>query len=507
MNGKIKQALQDAVANEDIQEYQLQDEIPMEVFREALRAVLRDHEDDPYVEYFRCNSVAVFSYNVSEYIGLEKVTKKGKFSKRLKVYTKEYCPELTPYVPEICNQIGALSVYSSVHMEISEIADWDSGDFGDDGSCFWGSNEAARLTLNEHPDFFPIKLYRKSVYNDRLTGYARCWSMYRDSFDGLIIFNAYSDDDKMKLTSFATLLCERFGFTNRTEIELRNFGSTTGTLYLNSGHGIALHNGDCPLDEGDTYDFRIDCDAYEDEYRVSCECCGEYGNAEDMTYLEMQEGYICDYCLRTRYTRCEGCGEYIHDDYIREYHGYSYCEACYDTASTCPECEVAPNEDVRYLVICDDTLDVEVSEEEACSADCLVSHDDNYTGFNCALCGDSYAVKFRCNPVNEEVYIAGDKYHFCPECFENHGSEYPEFYDIDYHPMYHGYNRIKTCACGTFVFPHIDVNGNEHTDKCILCGYDTMRPVISNENQIEMLFGTGNLWFAWRADLNDYVRI
>jgi hypothetical protein len=111
---------------------------------------------------------------------------KGTFPKRVaNYYRKEYsikCPE--SFIRELGNlarqHSGEKSVY---HFDFTDTIDWEDGDFGDSGSCYWGIYESNRHALQEGGGL-AIRFF-----NEDGDGYARAWLVQYGSV--YIVFNGY----------------------------------------------------------------------------------------------------------------------------------------------------------------------------------------------------------------------------------------------------------------------------------------------------------------------------
>jgi hypothetical protein len=123
---------------------------------------------------------------------------------------------------------------------ISKI-EWDRGDFGDGGSCYWGCNTEARKLINSNHHLYGLRLFRPSNsgkwYNGTLTGAGRCW-IYRALINRvpvLFIFNARGP----RLMEMASILAKHFNKSFKV-VKLHNRGATSGILYIDGGTGIAI---------------------------------------------------------------------------------------------------------------------------------------------------------------------------------------------------------------------------------------------------------------------------
>lgn len=219
--------------------------------------------------------------------------------------------------------------------------DWQDGDYGDEGSCFWGDRSGARSLMQEN-GFRAVQFV-----SERGNGYARAWMKQMGA--KWILFNAYG----LTLTKMAQVLAGFWGVAYKN-IRLRNSDNTTGLLYINGGQGVLLGNrstiapfntidfgmvnvGQCSecgqsLDVNDfmqTVGNTLYCrDCFHERYIV-CQSCDEIADREDSVSIE-NEGYVCESCYNYGdYTSCEFCGSSWHSHRIQEKpDGHYRCEYC-----------------------------------------------------------------------------------------------------------------------------------------------------------------------------------
>jgi len=108
---------------------------------------------------------------------------------------------------------------------------------------------------------------------------------------------------------------------------------------------------------------------YEDD-RPYCEFCE--GNADEVSYVESSQQYVCDYCLENHFSTCDQCGEiHLDSDSHRGEHGEVYCSVdCYsENYTVCEQCddEIGITETKEYdnETLCKDCYkDAKEKEEE-----------------------------------------------------------------------------------------------------------------------------------------------
>lgn len=267
------------------------------------------------------------------------MTPAGKFTKRLaKYYYLAFKHKLTS---EDISQIGNLAKNhfnqrQEYWYDIDYSLDWHAGDFGDNGSCFWGNHEGARLAMQNDNRFFAFRLFQKPTTRQYLTetfqGFARCWGC-TDDRGFVVLFNAYSSGYwNVNLIRFARLFAS-INDMDYQQVRVRN--STHWLLYLNSGNAYAV--GPTDIVRGlNEYDFALDCSEYETQYY--CYQCDEPTH-EDEAHL-INGNVFCDYCFDTYYGYCHRCDEpTLQDELFTTREGEWVCDYCADTYyTTCAEC-------------------------------------------------------------------------------------------------------------------------------------------------------------------------
>lgn len=71
-----------------------------------------------------------------------------------------------------------------------------------------------------------------------------------------------------------------------------------------------------------------------------CNSCNETISKDDSIFVESDEVSICQSCLDAKYSKCDECDKYHHDNNINsDRNGHSVCDSCYEYYSTCSSCE------------------------------------------------------------------------------------------------------------------------------------------------------------------------
>lgn len=305
-------------------------------------------------------------------------------------------------------ELGKLNSDTQVkYIQLLDGIDWESGQFGDYGSCFWGSNSGAKDMLGEVGSL-SLKVYSTnepknnhsqdyhcdyrcidsdSVDNDTIYSNSRCWIIPHKR--GLILFNGYGYELITQVRLLSTLLGVSY-----KKIQLSNNGSGTDTLYINSDMGYLLGN-QCDICNTDSINLSID-----DKDSQDCEECGCSYRQDDLTYMDDRN--LCNDCLSDNYTYCECCSEYkCNDDiyYIQD-DNQNYCRYHYNRhdgfqCESCDEFKLGDN--TRHYIIFDN--DGESNYLEDVCEECCES---NY--YHCDICGKHY--ESECERCNEEERVA-----------------------------------------------------------------------------------------------------
>ncbi|MGB1284973.1 MAG: hypothetical protein ACPG7F_00450 [Aggregatilineales bacterium] len=274
----------------------------------------------------------------------------GTFPKRIsKYFYKKYeikCPA------EFLQQIGNIARQhsddeSSYLFDFTAEFNWQDGDYGDSGSCFWGGRSGAREMLAEN-GALAIRFYHPDK-----TGKARAW-LFKQREGQYIIFNGYGFKSDSTLT--ITRVFSQFTGLSYRKVYVQNHGTDNGTLWINSGRGYMIASPDKLPDSkieielnwhdvnGETCneceDSISEDDTYHDPDGVqycrdcfydvcdTCYDCSETAWRDDMSYVESGGYDICESCYDRNYTRCEGCDEIFHNDDIQNIKDVYCCTEC-----------------------------------------------------------------------------------------------------------------------------------------------------------------------------------
>ena len=215
--------------------------------------------NDPF-DFIRFDKLSEISWTTSK--------EGGSLAKRISKWYYEYHKKSLP--PEILTKIGSVTISvdtkKTYYFDVTNVVDWENGEFQDGGSCLWGGRRAGKAFLHKSPDFFAIRLFKESEDTpytrnairspkqarypnlEKKTFYvgaARAWlwktviqieQTKTRIFEApiYILFNSYGTQS----IQMAKLLADYLG-AGYHQVELSNKGDRYGELYLN-GDGIII---------------------------------------------------------------------------------------------------------------------------------------------------------------------------------------------------------------------------------------------------------------------------
>ena len=306
-------------------------------------------------------------------------------------YVGSFCKRVAKYywqthrIKLSSDRLGILGSIMSMHTDknanyvvdyTQNLHSWDSGDFGDSGSCFWTCNSGAR-TMLEEDGAWAIRFYKNKLsiepnnISNHLEGFARAWICRRNNY--YVVFNGYG----LETVCIARIMANGLNLSYR-KITLNNNDELHGLLYIN-GYGYAIgYESDihglsqvdleiddnailcceCEerFDENDAYyhnnqTYCQDCFSENFSY---CDNCDEYYPNDQ--FEQICGRYICDDCRDSNYSLCEKCGEYADNDQIVCINDEEICQDCKDEYyESCKECgEYVLNKDLNANELCDE---------------------------------------------------------------------------------------------------------------------------------------------------------
>lgn len=235
------------------------------------------------------------------------IAAKGEYVGRLptrisKYYKLAYSAKLdTETLSELGNIARAHTCAGAkYYFDFDQELAWRDGDFGDDGSCYWGGKHDAREMLRDH-GAYAIRFYHQGQVNLGLdgkdttvyTGYGRAWLVpWRDCF---VAFNSYGQE-----LSTVSFVLARYLKRHYQRIELFNNDKTRGMLWINGGTGYAIGKSEI-VKEWTYIDLRW-------PVPLRCRECGEI---TDQPYYAESDKVLCLACFDRMYAPCADCSRAI----------------------------------------------------------------------------------------------------------------------------------------------------------------------------------------------------
>lgn len=271
----------------------------------------------------------------------------GNFPTRVRsYYFKQYglkCPK--KFIEQIGNLARQHTEESPLYrFEFVKRFNQSAGEFGDGDSCYYYDRVDAFSMLAEN------NAMMLRFYDADGNGMARAWVAQEDDF--YIVFNGYGFAGNATLT-IASVMAQFLNVSYK-RIWLRNEGTDSGTLWIDSGIGYAVgavdviesitsHDlgwydpghyvcDDCGrrVSDDEIYygaDDNHYCERCFSERFDYCSICGETHYRDDITYTQDHE-YACRYCLDRSYMQCEHCQEWVRTEEVVEHKEVIYCPDC-----------------------------------------------------------------------------------------------------------------------------------------------------------------------------------
>jgi hypothetical protein len=275
--------------------------------------------------------------------------------------------------------------------------DWDSGDYGDRGSCYWGCHSSAKDLLQDN-GALAMRFYNEGK------GYARAWLYPRNS--GYVVFNGYG----LETIQISRILASYLGLSYR-KITLENNGESSGTIWINGASGFIVDSEE-NVNSIECYDLGIENDS---------SCCTNCGHCTD-ELTNVGDDFLCENCLSDDYFYCEDCGEYCCNDDWNDVDGQGVCDSCLDNYFYCEICNKYHSADMVEVdgkSICSDCLDDETFTCDCCENLRLNSY-HNRIGDKviCDDCKDEYYSDcLICGGLHEKDDLTEiDGHDFCDDC-------------------------------------------------------------------------------------------
>jgi len=224
-------------------------------------------------------------------IGTEAIVTKGNYcgtlSKRIKRYLfKKHNITLPPTL------MGSMGEFISRHIDkdtsflvdFTDKFDWKDGDFGDSGSCFWGSYRLARSIMENH-GCLAIRFFDPE---DPDTGLGRAWLWFYDDNTALLVNSYIHSKEDIKYTMSRVLIEALGGIYSYNKVRV---GYAHEDMYINGDNGILIGESvdvdmcSLPLDD--------DYTCFDNYERKPCDYCGDF--------LPEGETGLCESCTAIKY--------------------------------------------------------------------------------------------------------------------------------------------------------------------------------------------------------------
>jgi len=299
--------------------------------------------------------------NTTHFIAKTKYS--GSLSKRIKKYlhnsfninlSQRQMGELGEIIRQIRNQ------NKTFQCKFVNNFDWKAGDFGDEGSCFWGVNEPAKNLLLDH-GACPVLFYENGK------GIARAITINRDDY--LIIFNAYF----FNLEEVAIILSNHFGCEYKIK-PANNMLDSHNLICINHKQGAILYY-DKKIGDIDIY---IDIDTSNYSMCMACNCFYHHNEMIRTNVGSNDVDLYCEYCLEWLGDfRCDDCGEVFLEDNVES----QYVKTI--NKLLCPSCfnkyDVEPNK--NSSTPCDNCGKILTKDDES-----IVTEINIDSGFRRLIC-------------------------------------------------------------------------------------------------------------------------
>ncbi len=246
----------------------------------------------------------------------------GNLQKRIKKLFKQRGIEVSPEVlSEISDIISKARNGSRTAMDFNTDFNWNSGDFGDRGSCYWTDREYCRRFMQNDARFGAVRFF-----DSEGKGIARAWTYYDEPSDSVVVWNAYG----YNLEVIAKRVAQYLNVVNEKTVRLYANNDSVEYLYINNGHGIVL--GEYAFDK---LNMKVDVDPYR-EYNYECDDCGAGTND---VWSVWNGNHVCHACYQDHYFLCERCNEAVETGEGWDVRIVGRVNGPNATQSWCPNCQ------------------------------------------------------------------------------------------------------------------------------------------------------------------------
>jgi hypothetical protein len=304
-------------------------------------------------------------------------------------------------------------------IDVTPDFSWDSGDFGDDGSCYWGSYSSARTQYLPQLGASAVRSYETMDNGECGYGNGRGWiyplPLFQTDNADVAVYVAFNPYGKFgdNHCTFAQICAMVAGDQNEKPYKwTRLYDHNLDGCYVNGADFLiypsdldlsTLISEDCFSDllkrDEVRYSVNVSYTAIErvncplpswaknsDSHsgRVRCCDCGDRCD-EESGYYEDGDFY-CEDCYCERFSSCEFCDYTCQSEDMHEVDGHYICEDCRDRY--CTQCDSCGDYHVtstpRYHSHIETTGYMEVVSDGSTETWCTSCYEDN--GFYCDVC-------------------------------------------------------------------------------------------------------------------------
>jgi hypothetical protein len=243
-------------------------------------------------------------------------TSKGKWIKRFRATLMKDFPVLDrdelrtewykDWEARLGSMIGEYCTTSEIYLRVVDKINWRSGDFGDEGSCFWGDRSNALEILNESPNNGAIQVWCKDSIPDEADSYyrgtGRCWWQYAKRQNILVLWNRYGGT---RLATIGESVRQLLGYEfSIIDVGIHGVENDNESLVYVNGDCCVLTNSSYSGSYQLTFPSKILEGLLEEEANY-CECCDERYRGDG---FYVQGSNICERCWEDLAESCEQCG-------------------------------------------------------------------------------------------------------------------------------------------------------------------------------------------------------
>lgn len=244
--------------------------------------------------------------------------------------------------------------------------DWDDGDYGKSGSCWWGLYSDSLPTFEENGGWCA------RFYDENGNGIGRTWIYPNNNV--MLGFNSYGVERAKVSKVIKKIFLSHGHELHYSTCNIENSHSSN-IPYINGGTGFVLYT-----EETQPYsEYDLNMRVVEGEPFEQCENCRCRINMDSGYYNVVGDYIYCDNCTRQLFSYCDKCGEFCDKDEVHKVADSSYrydyaCEYCAARIGLygCSDC----GNYTQYPTMAEDT------------GNCFCSHCD--TTFHCEHCGNDF---------------------------------------------------------------------------------------------------------------------